>query len=499
MPLQKLPTLQFGEWLPDLGVHQNPGTALAKNCVPVLRGYSQLRSLQSVGGSLDNPCLGAFWSLNSAASKFNFAGDESKLYLLNAVDTEWDDVSKAGGYNTTTVDAGWDFTKFGDRVLATNRDNVVQYYDTDAGGLFADLPNAPQAKVIGVVRDFVVVGDIVEGSATKPNFVAWSGFNNSEIWGTNRSAQSDEQELRGRSGRIQRIVPGQTGFIFTEQSIWQMSYVGPPIIFRFDEVQRNSGTPAWRSVTWAEGEMFWLGYDGFKRWNGSGTPVDIGANRVDKWFFENVAGGAQERVQAAIDRRNALVFWAFGSSSVDVLDRVLIYNWHADRWAYAELTVQFFIEYAPLGFNLDTLDTILSGGLDGADSADFTVDSPAYQGDPLGLLVFNSSNRASSFSGAPLTAEIDTTELDTAALRNRLFVNEVESLIEGEPTAVNLRVGFRERLQDNVQLTPAAGLNAIGTHPVRASGRFMKARVSIEGGFSLAKGVRMIGREAGKR
>ncbi|MEE4302456.1 MAG: hypothetical protein V2J24_23655 [Pseudomonadales bacterium] len=494
MPLTKLPTLEFGDWLPDLGLHENPGTPEAKNVVPVPRGFASLSSPEAIYGALDAPCVGGYWSLDESGSRFNFGADATQLYRLNNVTGAMDNVSRVGNYTST---GSWDFARFGSRVLAVSPDNDTQYFDTEASTLFADLPGSPpRGRTIGVVRDFIMVGRINDGG-DKFDTVAWSGFNNSEIWGTNYSAQSDQQTLPGRSGEVQRIVPGQVGRILTENSLWVATYIGPPQVFRFDEVVRNSGTPAWRSVCWASGLIFFLGHEGFMVWDGGAAPPrQLGANRVDQWFRDNLAADSERLVIGAVDRRNTLAYWAFPSSSSGTLDRVIIYNWSQDRWSYGEMTTQFLVEYAPPGFNLDTIDSLLPGGID---ANSFNMDSGAFRGQDLGLAVYTSSNALGGLTGPALAAEIHTREFDTGSFRNRMIVTEVESLIEGSPATVRASVGTRERQGDNVAFSAAVERNAIGAHACRASGRFLRARLQTTGPFKLARGVRLVGREKGRR
>jgi hypothetical protein len=76
--------------------------------------------------------------------------------LLDASDMSLDDVSG------TTYSAGsdWKFIQFGSYVIAGNNANKLQYADLSTTISFADLnASAPTAKLLTVVRDFVVTGN----------------------------------------------------------------------------------------------------------------------------------------------------------------------------------------------------------------------------------------------------------------------------------------------------------------------------------------------------
>lgn len=471
--------IPFGEWLPDLPEHLNPGALIARNVLPEIDSYRSLRSVATFSNALEKACLGAFWIQSSDGTVFNFAGDTNTLYRLSG--TTWTDVS---GDSAPYGAEWWEFTNFGDRVIAASKADPLQYFDTGSSQAFADLPgNPPQAARIATVRDFVVVGDL---ASLGPHYVQWSGFNNSEIWTPSLATQSDYQSLVGRGGRVQRIVPGEYGIIFQEHSITRMDYVGPPTIFQFDEVERGRGTPAPGSVLWTGPRVFYYGWDGFYVFNGvESTPISH--NRVSRWFENQAASGAVANMRGAVDRLNRMVIWAFSTNSGATFNnRLLIYNWAADKWSYAEVNTEVLAEYSSPGYTLDELDSILAD----IDSESINVDSTAYQGGEVNLQVFNSSHRSGTFSGDPMPATIDTKEISSQTGR-RLYVNSIEPLVESDTSpTITIRVGTRDKSTANVTFTPARGLNArTGEANIRASGRYMRFRVDVQGGMRNAAGV----------
>lgn len=478
----------FGEWLPDLPPLDNPGALVAKNVIPEVTFYRPLHSLSSFSNALTNVCLGAFWLQGSDNTVYNFAGDASDLYLLEN-NTTWTAVSKAGSYTATN----WEMAKFGDRVIAAEKTEPLQYYDVGASALFADLPGSPpNAARIGVVRDFVVLGDL---EAFGPNFVGWSGFNSSELWTPSRATQSDRQELFGRGGRVQKIVPGEYGVIVQEHSIHRMDYVGPPVIFQFDEVERGRGTPAANSVVWTGGLMFYYGHDGFYMFDGTkSTP--IGANRVNRWMSQNADVSGLDSMRGVVDRRNRLVMWAFKSSaSLAFNDRLIIYNWSADKWSYGEVNIEAFFEFVSSGLTLDQLDTPLPAGID-IDS--IPVDSDAFKGGALSLQAFNSSHEAGTFSGAALAGEVDTKEIGQEN-RDRQLVTGVRPLVNGPAADPSVQLLTRERQDANAVANGPYGMNSIGEANMRVSARYHRARVTTMGDYESLQGVEITMKRHGRR
>ena len=472
----------FGEWLPDLPQHDNPGALEARNVIPQLQSYREFLDLQPFSTALAAPAVGSFWAPDAANNIFNFAGDQFNLYNLTSGIT-WSNIN---GPSAPYDAENWEFAKFGETILAVNGNDPMQKYEMNVDATFLDQPGTPpNSNRIAIVRDFVMIGDI---PSQGPNFVRWSAYNNSEDWVPRLATQSDFQELFGRGGRVQKIVPGEYAVIFLEQSIYRADYVGPPVVFQFDEVERKRGTPAPNSVCWSGGHIWYYGWDGFYHFDGQRSE-QISHNRVSRWFELNADAGVLADMRGVVDRRNRLVIWAFKSSgSAAQNDRLLIYNWAADKWAYAFVDTQVLDEYVPPGFTLDELDGPLPAGID-IDS--IPVDSDAFQGGFLNLQAFNSSNESATFSGTPLDAIIDTKEISMPG-HNRFVTNSVRPLVEATgASTITLQTACRNALQENPIFEPARSLNGVnGEFSIRKNARYQRYRLNISGGFDHGKGVK---------
>lgn len=465
--------IPFGEWLPD-----QPNTACntATNCIAHANSYGQARSLVAVSDALDGDCLGSFWMAEDGGTIRNFAGDATDLYLLSA--GAFSKVSKSGGYSS----GGWEFVKFGERIIAGGGGVDTQYYDAGTSSLFADLTGAPQAKHWAIVGDFVVAGNLTNDT----NKIKWSGYNNSELWTPSVATQSDEQELFGKGGMIQRIVPGKYGVIFQEHSIWRMDYAGPPTIFSINEVERGRGTPAGGSVCWSGNRVYYLGHDGFYAFNGEFSEP-IGAEKIDRYVSRNIDRSKYEQISSAVDRQNKLVFWSLPFISGGKV--ILAYSWAIGRWSLINIDCDCLGEYASPGYTLDELDTVLTD----IDTDSISVDSTAYQGGAISISAYK-DKKLSTFTGSALTAEIETAELS-----GRQMINRVRPHVEGASN-ISLCVGTRNKETDSTTFGPLKSPTSIGDFTHRSNGRYTKFKVRIEDGFNHASGVEIVaGRQGGFR
>jgi len=246
----------------------------------------------------------------------------------------------------------WQFLQFANYALATNGSNKVQYYDINASSYFGDLAtNAPVAKYITAVRDFVVCANI--GAGTNPARVQFSDINDPTDWTSGGASQSDFQELPD-GGDITGIVGGEFGIVFLEKAIVRMSYIGSPLFFQFDTISRNVGCIEGGSIAQYGGIAYFLSDDGFYSCNGQQITA-IGSEKVDRYFFNNANIGDIDSISTAVDPERNLVIWDY--TTVSGPRGLLIYNFETQKWCEADTDVDYLSTLATTGVSLEGIDT----------------------------------------------------------------------------------------------------------------------------------------------
>lgn len=482
--------IPFGEWAPDRAPYGD-GLQMALGVYPVTKGYAPFPSGEVLTGvtSLDSNMIGSFWAIDSSGNAYSFLADAEEIWRLQRTGVGTGTTARVGktaGYTSATRR---DFAKFGDRVISCAAGSAVQYYDMGVSSLFADLPGTPpQAETVAVVRDFVVLGAL-NGS---PSELQWSGFNNSEEWGESLSTQASSQVLQGNSGRIQKIIGGQTGYIFTDNSIWRMTYVGPPAVFRFDEVLKNDGTSAPRSVIEINGLIYYYGQNGFRVFDGASSRP-IGADQVDQTFLgvnkfpptallpenDEIIAGRIGETAATLDRKRNLIIWSVGLSlgGTNAKRRHYVYSIPLQRWSYLG-----DLSYSGAGF-FEFIDENFDNAIElGAINED--LDAVVLTGDPSGVSIVTNI--------APLAGG------DVA------FVSSVEPLTDGTvPVSPGAQVtvrAYQNLLSDAVSSTTPAYSEYFGADS-RSTGKYFAFSVSDPAGFASTEfiGLRVRYRRAGRR
>lgn len=469
----------FGSWEPDGPALDNSG--VAKNAVPHLKSYKPFPSLSAYSSALSAYCRGAFTAVDTAGSVSQYAGDATKLYRMSGMTM----TDASGATYTTATDSYWEFIKWGNKCLATNYDDAIQSISI-GGTNFANLAaTAPKARHITAVRDFVVVGNTNdETDGVMPNRVRWSGFNDETSWTVSASTQADYQDLQGNGGAVQAVVGGERGVVFQERAIWLMTYIGSPIVFQFDQVEDARGALAPRGVIPVGNMIFYIADDGFYMFAG-GQSIPIGANKVDKTFLSDLNASYLYRVSGAAFPKDKVVIWSYpGSGSADgTPNKVIMYNWSTQKWAYAEFDHELIFRAMSIGVTLEGLDTL---GYTNLDTIPFSLDSKVWMGGVLNLAAFNTSHKLGYFTGTSLDATFETGEFQPIPGK-RCEITEVVPLVDGGTHTV--QIGTRETQAGTVYWSAVCAENSSGICPTRANSRYHRARVNVTGDFIDAIGI----------
>lgn len=331
--------IPFGEWLPDQSDFQNPGSTVATNVIPAARGYRPFFGLSEVSQAADNRIRGIYATKDTNDLIFIFVGDSGKLYKMNNGTFALADV-KSGAY-TLTGDEQWRFVRFGNDVIACGSDDdVLQKFTIGTSSTFSAISGAPAAKHLAVVRDFVVTANVTYSSATYRSRVRWSQINDANSW-TLGTAQADFQDIAD-AGHITGLVGGEFGVVLLEKAIARMQYVGSPLIFTFEKVETGHGCNYPNSVSsLGPTQVFYLADDGFFFFDGSKS-IPIGAEKVDKFFFDSINFKYADRLSSTIDPENQIVMWSYADrESTGEPNRILVYNYAVQKWSIIHLDHEF--------------------------------------------------------------------------------------------------------------------------------------------------------------
>jgi len=488
--------IPFGEFKPDDAALGNPGATVAKNVLPHARGYKPMPGPEVFTDALTARCQGAFTGRDTAGVVHSYAGDVSKLYRLVSGVT-WTDSSVGGGY-AIAADEQWEFVRFGNQVFATNIANEVQEVAM-GGSAFANLITStvkPNAKHIAVIGGHVVLGNVNDGTL-RPFRVRWSALGDGKDFDQSGATLADFQDLdsstRG-SNAIERIIGREYGVIFQAHSVWRMTPAPSPFIFQFDEVETNRGLFASGAAAASGNMIFYLSDDGVYMLVNGSESFPIGEGKINRFLFDDLNAENRQRISATLHPNFPVFMLAYpsGNSQAGDPDRILVYNWVAQRFAFLEVDLQYLYAANTPGIDLEGLDNISTD----LDALPASLDSRTYIGGASSLAMFDRDNKTNHFTGTAMNAVIETGEVQITPGR-KTFISGCAPVVDGPSATVSLQLGTRNTQQKATVFKDPVTVNDNGLCPLRSEKRFMRFRTNITGDFIDAVGIDTIDAVAG--
>lgn len=495
--------IPFADYLPDQAPLWGRGAQVAKGVLPLTGGgYAPMPSLTSLSPeTLDSRVCGATSLRDRAHQPVNYIGTKGRLY--RQVGGTHTDRSKAVGYTVRPQDH-WEFAAYADALYAATHKVRLQVANYQTNTQFADHPTDITAPTVAQVGLFLVLGDVeTPAEGERPYRVQWSAFDDPQDFTPDPTGtQAGFQDLPADWGPILRVVGGEFGLVLRERAIHRMDYVGGATIWDFGRgpVLKHTGPVSATAVAEFSGVgsslsggsstsdvVAYLGHEGFVAVFSGYQYRAIGEGKVDRTVLAEVNKSRYHEISTAVDPSQQVVFWAYPSvdSPSGCTDRIVAWNYAADRWAQPDECVEWLFESNTLGLLTDNMSS--ANGWPLMDTmTTFLLDADEYKPGGFVLGAYDPEHSAAFFSGTPGTAILESAEAQMTDNR-RTMVTEIRPIVDGGSCSVEL--GYRQRQADPVQYTAPVAQRPNGRCPMRKSARFHRARVTIEGDFSEALGI----------
>ena len=390
------------------------------------------------------------------------------------------------------------FTQFGNYIVASNGVDAPQYYLMGTSTSFQDLSTistsgtVPTFKCSGVVRDFFITGNHVDFS----NRIQWSGINDLTTWESG-TKQSDLQDLPGSGGQITHITSGEISYVFRQNQIIRLDYVGGATVFRLSVISPNRGAVLGRTVCQDNRRVFFYADDGFYELNGDQV-VSIGAEKVNRFFDLDLNKAYSDRICAAVDPFNQLAMWLYPSkndtaNTTGICDKVIIYNYATQKWSTADASASSIFSQFIGAYTVELMD-IISENLD---NINISLDTDFWNGGQRYLGAIDNNYKAAIFSGTENEGTLETREMELFP-GHRSSITNVRPIVDALSTVT---IKTKERLVDTATESTSSSMIASGDNPVRQSGRYFKIKVITPSGsvWTHAQGVDVIASRIGLR
>jgi hypothetical protein len=270
-------------------------------------------------------------------------------------------VANANAYTFITSNAASSSTTGGTDSIAYTSSLI--YWDvTDADGpavSFSELPPAYAKLYLPYVATEIMVSDqnrqiIAFGcnpyDTTKPQdrmIVRWSDSSDPTNWDTaDTTKTAGEQRLSAGSFIVTAIQNREEILIWTDSTLFTMSYVGPPYGWGFNLVGSNFDIIGPNSKFVAGSNAYWMGTNNFYMYDGKISAMPC---TVRDYVFLDISVDDGDKVYCSGDSGNNEIIWLYPSASQGPEgsrenDRYVVYNYVEDAWYYGSLARTAWID-----------------------------------------------------------------------------------------------------------------------------------------------------------
>jgi len=328
----------------------------------------------------------------------------------------WNQPTSTGASDFTSQITQWSLDNFGEDVVANRRGSSIYLYDTDASAtplratLVSGATNSTPTTVNSIIvspndRHLICLGGNAFNTTASPTgtfdpmTVRWSNQEDITNWVPSLSSTAGETVLTDGTEIVGGIRSRNAINIWTDNSLWTMTFVGPPFTFGFNQLGSNCGLIAPHAAVDYDGISVWMGYDNFYVFDGQVKNLDC---TVRRFIFDRLNRDQKDKIFCGINSEFKEVIWLYPSTDSEECDSYVIYSPSENYWTYGSSIFTTFADKTVFG------NTITTGVTAGGNNL--------YNNEPAGVFTEN---------GQPQSSFIESADFDMADGNEIMFLSRV--------------------------------------------------------------------------
>ena len=263
----------------------------------------------------------------------------------------WGSVSALGANSQLRL---WSHDNFGEDLLMCVRGAGVFYWDASSGtnNRAVALSALTSANLTPTVALQIMVSDIdrhvicfgadplndsgtARTGAIDPMFIAWSDQENVEQWEPLATNTAGSFRLSAGSAIVGAIRARQETLIWTDTSLYSMTFVGQPFTFAINLVNEGVGLVGPNAMVNTPKGVFWMDKKGFYSYSGQVQELPC---TVDDYVFSDLNQTQSYQIFGFVNKGFNEVGWFYCSGTNTVLDKYVTYNYEENVWMIGELS-----------------------------------------------------------------------------------------------------------------------------------------------------------------
>ena len=344
--------------------------------------------------------------VSNAATGLGY-GAASYQATVCASDTRgWNQPTSIGASDFSSEITQWSLDNWGEDIVANRRKGSIYYWDTDASTTplravkVSGATNSTPTTVDSIIvspndRHLIALGGNEFGTTASPTgtynplTVRWSNQEDYTNWVPSINSTSGEVILADGTQIVGGTRSRNATNIWTDNSLWSMTFVGPPFTFSFSQLGTNCGLIAPHAAVDYDGRAVWMGYDNFYVYDGQVRSLDC---TVRRFIFDRLNMDQKDKIFCGINSEFKEVIWLYPSTDSTECDSYVVWSPDEDYWSYGESIFTTFADKAVFGNTITTgveseTNKLYNNEVDGLytadgvamssfiESADFDIDS----------------------------------------------------------------------------------------------------------------------------
>ena len=246
----------------------------------------------------------------------------------------------------------WSHDNFGEDLVMNVRAGGIYYWDESAGtstravalsalsGANLTPTKALQVLVSEKDRHVICLGaDPLSGGsrtgAVDPMFIAWSDQENAADWEPKATNTAGSLRISSGSDIIGGLSAREEILVWTDISMYSMSYIGPPYTFGINLINQGVGLIGPKATVNTPSGVYWMDRKGFYSYDGT---VSLVPCSVHYYVFSDFNEEQSFKTFGFLNKQFNEVGWFYVSEDSTEIDRYVLYNYAEGTWSIGQLT-----------------------------------------------------------------------------------------------------------------------------------------------------------------
>ena len=385
----------------------------------------------------------------------------------------WNQPTSTGASDFVSEITTWSLDNWGEDVIANRRGGTIYHWDTDASTTpiravkVSGSTNSTPTTVNSIVvspndRHLIALGGNEFGTTASPTgdfnplTVRWSDQEDYTNWIPSVSSTSGEVLLTDGTRIVGGIRSRNAMNIFTDNSMWQMQFVGPPFTFSFSQVGTNCGLISPHSGTDYDGRTYWMDYDNFYVFDGTVRKLEC---TVRRYIFDNLNMDQKDKVFCGVNSEFTEIIWLYPSKTSNECDSYVIFSPEENYWTIGTCFWTTFADKTVFGNTITTGATVSGSNL--------------YNNEPTDIFTGN---------GEALKSVLESGDFEIADGNDIMFLDRIIPDFDMSSGTIQFSIITKQYPESTEAITKGPYTIGSSTQKVnlRARGRQARIKVSCE-------------------